>query len=227
VYPTDVVPTLKDDPLACPVRLSTTSDAQLSLYVAGLKVATLAHVFGAVFSAMLEGHVTTGANTSVTLMLKLQLAVRPITSVTTNVCTNEPGPKYEPEADPTDWCVVDELQICVPTGVAYVTVRLQSELEKSTATSAGHVIVGRLPSNTSTLKLQSAVLLLVSVTRYVTVEFPTLKLLPLAPPNVRTRVLTPQLSLTVGNAYDTAISQPDTVVTLFTTGHVIFGGSVS
>jgi len=196
---TTVVPTLKADPLCGPLLFRPTYCAQLSVNEALLYVTMALHAPKLAFTATSAGQLSCGAYASITLTLKLQLALRETTSVTTNVCVVVPTLNTDPEASPAVCAVVGTLHAWLPTGAVKLTLALHCSPLLFTTIFAGQLMVGRLPSNTATKKLQLAELPLASLAMYVTVVFPTLKLSPLAGPDTSTSDDTLQLSLANGS----------------------------
>jgi hypothetical protein len=79
---------------------------------------------------------------SKTVTVKLQEAVKPAASVTTNVLVVVPTGKVAPDAKPVVWVVVAPEQLSVPTGVVYVTAASQVPGVLFTEMLAGQVMVG-------------------------------------------------------------------------------------
>ena len=89
------VPLAKVEPLAG--VHATVAPGQLSL-TEGVKATICSHAPGALLVTMLAGQVTTGTSVSLTVMLKLQVAVLPAASVTVQVTALVPLAKAEPLA---------------------------------------------------------------------------------------------------------------------------------
>jgi hypothetical protein len=114
----------------------------------------------------------TGSSLSTTVTSKLQLAVFPAASVTTNVFVVVPNGNSEPLANPTVWLRVSPGQLSLLMTL-YVTAAPQIPESLLTAMSDGQVIVGASVSLTVTVKLQLAVLPETSVAWQLTVVVPT------------------------------------------------------
>ena len=116
----------------------------------------------------------------------------------------------------------------MPTGVAYVIVAPHTFKSFDCVIFAGQTIAGFSVSSTVTSKLQLEVLLLASVTSYVTVVVPIGNTVPLACPAVNAVTGPAQLSVPTGVAY--VIVAPHTPASLFwviSAGQVIDGFCVS
>ena len=126
----------------------------------------------------------TGASLSFIVTSKLQVAVLPEASVTTNVLVVVPIGNVSPDAKPAVCTVVDPGQLSVPTGAVYVITAPQTPGSLLWIIFPGQVIAGASVSFTVTSKLQVAVFPELSVTIKVLVVVPIGKVLPLGRPAV-------------------------------------------
>src|SRR5438445_12841952 len=114
---------------------------------------------------MLVGHAITGGSLSLTVTVKLHVAVLPAASVTRNTLVVTPTGKADPLANPPV-CVVTAPAQLSETGRASCRKTALHTLASTLATMlVGHVITGGSLSLTVTVKLHVAVLPAASVTR--------------------------------------------------------------
>src|SRR5438067_7220508 len=107
---------------------------------------------------MSAGQTITGAWLSRTVTVKLQAAVLPAASLTTNVLVVTPSGNNEPLARPAVCAVLEPGQLSVPNGagaLAFTPLALRSRLR---VTSGEQTITGAWLSRTVTVKLHVAVL---------------------------------------------------------------------
>jgi len=156
----------------------------------------------------LAGQVITGFSVSLTVTLKLQVAVLPEASVAVQVTLFVPFAKVEPLAG---------LHTLVTPGQLSVALTNQVTLEASQTPAvvfvtmlAGQVITGFSVSLTVTVKLQLAVLPEASVAVQLTVFVPFGKMKPLG--GVQTKLTPGQLSDRVGAKGTLAVHRPGPVL---------------
>lgn len=131
---------------------------------------------------------------SLTVTVKLQVAVLLEASVAVQVTVVTPLWKVEPDAGEQD--AVAPGQLSVGVGVAYVATAEQSPAAVLSVMFAGQVMLGFCVSFTRTVNVQVAVLLEASVAVQVTVVVPTWKVEPDA--GEQEAVAPGQLSVGVG-----------------------------
>src|SRR5881409_959808 len=194
---------------------------QLSVAVAA-KVTLLVQVPAEALTLMLAGQVTTGASASLTVTVKLHVALLPWPSSALQFTVVGPRAKLLPLIGLQVTVAVPQLSVAV---TAKVTLLAQEPPEVLTVMLPGHAIAGSSVSFTVTVKLQVALLPWPSLALQFTVVGPRAKLLPLA--GVQVTVAVPQLSV-AATAKVTLLAQvPPDVLTLILAGHVITGSSVS
>jgi len=214
-----VTPIGKTEPLARPDVCTVLAPGQLSLPEGVVYVTVAPHTPASLLTVMFEGQLIVGSSVSLTVTVKLHVAVLPLASVTLNVLVVAPIGNTDPLARP-DVCTVLALgQLSLPEGVVYVTVAPHTPASLLTVTLEGQLIVGSSVSLTVTVKLHVAVLPFASVTLYVFVVTPIGKIDPLAWPDVCTVLAPGQLSVPTGVVYVTVA--PHTPASLLTT--MLFG----
>jgi hypothetical protein len=151
-----------------------------------------------VFVTIFAGQVTTGDSLSLTVTLKLQLAVLPLASVAVQVTVVGPLAKAEPLAGEHRKVVPGQLSLTTGTNA---TTWLHWPGAVLVLMLAGQVMLGGAVSFTVTVKLQLATLPAASVAVQVTVFVPLKKTLPLV--GVQLTVTPEQLSVAVAGAKPT------------------------
>src|SRR5438876_9539148 len=107
---------------------------------------------------MLVGHAITGGSLSLTVTVKLHVAVLPAASVTRNTCVITPTGKADPLANPPVCVVTAPAQLSVPTG-AMLSLHDALPISSTLATMLdGQLMAGGSLSLTVTVKLHVAVL---------------------------------------------------------------------
>src|SRR5919198_5166494 len=104
---------------------------------------------------MSAGQTIAGGCASVTVTVKLQVAVLPEASVTWKVLVVMPTGNNAPLARPLVWTVVAPEQLSVPTGTMKFTIAPQASGSVSWEMSSGQTMVGAWLSTTVTVKLQA------------------------------------------------------------------------
>src|SRR5206468_1088010 len=149
---------------------------QLSVAVAA-KVTLLVQVPAEALTLMLAGQVIAGASVSLTVTVKLQVALLPWPSSAPQFTVVGPRAKLLPLAGVQVTVAVPQLSVAVTTKV---TLLAQVPPEVLTLILAGQVTTGSSLSPTVTVKLHVALLPWPSLALQLTVVGPTPKLLPLA-----------------------------------------------
>src|SRR5439155_1038892 len=194
---------------------------QLSVAVTA-KVTLLAQVPAEVLTLMLAGQVMTGSSLSLTVTVKLHVALFPWPSLALQVTVVGPRAKLLPLAGVQVTVAAPQLSVAV---AVKVTLLAQVPPEVLTLMLAGQVTTGASASLTVTVKLHVALLPWPSSALQFTVVGPRAKLLPLA--GVQVTVAVPQLSVAV-TAKVTLLEQvPPDVLTLMLAGQVMTGTSLS
>jgi hypothetical protein len=135
-----VVPTGNAEPLAKPAVCAMLEPGQLSLN-GTLYVTTAVHKPASLFTVILLGHVKVGFSLSFTVTVKLQVAVLPAASVTTNVFVVVPLGNAEPLAKPAVCAMLEPGQLSL-NGTLYVTTAVHKPASLFTVILLGHVKVG-------------------------------------------------------------------------------------
>src|SRR6266536_397939 len=107
---------------------------------------------------MFEGQLITGGSLSVTVTVKLHVAVLPAASVTRNTLVVTPTGKADPLANPPVCVVTAPAQLSVPTGAVKVTTALHRLASTLATMFEGQLITGGSLSVTVTVNLHVAVL---------------------------------------------------------------------
>src|SRR6266511_8253 len=147
---------------------------------------------------MLVGQLIAGGSLSLTVTVKLHVAMLPAASVTRKTLVVTPTGKPDPLANPPVCAVSAPGQLSLPTGVVYVTTALHWPTSTLVAMLVGQPIAGSSVSLTVTVKLHVAVLPAASVTTKVLVVTPTGKAAPLVNPPVCAVTAPGQLSVPAG-----------------------------
>ena len=172
----------------------------------------------------LAGQVIVGTCVSLTVTVKLHIALLPEPSVTLNVFTVTPVGNVAPLDRPAVRVVEAPEQLSVPTGSAYVTTAPHTLLSLPVLILDGQLIEGSTLSVTVTNWAHLAVLPAPSVTVHITVDVPAAKV---AGASLIVED-TLQLSVVTGVPKDTPVAvQPLLVMTLTFNGHVITGTTLS
>src|SRR5438094_10652437 len=107
---------------------------------------------------MLDGQPIASGSLSVTVTVKLHVAVLPAASVTRNTLVVTPTGKADPLANPPVCVVRAPAQLTVPTGAQIGRAACRRRASTSAAVVAGQTITGGSLSLTVTVKLHVAVL---------------------------------------------------------------------
>src|SRR5437764_15367447 len=107
---------------------------------------------------MSAGQTITGAWLSRTATVKLQAAVLPAASLTTNVLVVTPSGNNEPLARPAVCAVLEPGQLSVPTGAVKLTIARSEERRVGRVMLAGQTMTGAWLTRTDTVKLHVEVL---------------------------------------------------------------------
>jgi hypothetical protein len=135
-----VTPIGNTEPDASPTVCVITCPGQLSVDVL-VYVTTAPQLFKSLLTTIGALHVIVGACVSLTVTLKLQVAVLPLASVTTNVLVVTPIGNTEPDANPAVCVITCPGQLSVDV-LVYVTTAPQTPASLLTVIGALHVIVG-------------------------------------------------------------------------------------
>src|SRR5437870_11629100 len=111
-----LTPTGKADPLANPPVCVVTAPAQLSVPTGADRKSVAQGRLASTLATMLVGHAITGGSLSLTVTVKLHVAVLPAASVTRNTLVVTPTGKADPLANPPVCVVTAPAQLSVPTG---------------------------------------------------------------------------------------------------------------
>ena len=137
-----MTPTGNVAPLPRPPVWNDVTPGQLSVATGVVYDTTAPHVPAVLFTVMFAGHAIVGFSLSLTVTVKLQLAVFPAPSVTRNVFVVVPAGNVAPLARPAVCVVVAPGQLSVPDGVVYATTAPHVPAALFIVMFAGHVIVG-------------------------------------------------------------------------------------
>lgn len=151
--------------------------------------------FDAVLAAILAGQIMVGICTSFTVTVKAQVLVLPAPSVTLNVLVVTPTGNAAPDAKPEVCTVVGPEQLSVPTGAVKTATALHCPVVLFMFMFNGQVMLGKVWSDTVTVKAQVAVFAAPSVAVIVTVVAPRFRTEPTA--GLCVTVGAPQLSFAV------------------------------
>src|SRR5204862_2450910 len=115
-----------NEPLARPAVCAVLEPGHLSVPAGAVYLSIAPLALLAVFFVMLAGQTITGAWLSRTVTVKLQAAVLPAASLTTNVLVVTPSGNNEPLARPAVCTVLEPGQLSVPTGAVKLTIAPQA-----------------------------------------------------------------------------------------------------
>jgi hypothetical protein len=174
------------------------------------------------FTVIFAGQVITGGCTSLTVTVKVQVAVLPVASVAVEVTVVVPTGKNEPEAGTAATVTPGQLSVAFTAKFTTAPHWLGSLL---TVIFAGQVITGGCTSFTVTVNVQVAVLPAASVAVAVTVVVPTGKKEPDG--GTATTVTPGQLSVADTTKFTTAPHWLGSLPTVILAGQVTTGGCVS
>src|SRR5439155_541174 len=186
------------------------------------KVTLLTQVPPEVLTLILAGQVMTGSSLSLTVTVKLHVALLPWPSLALQFTVVGPRAKLLPLAGVQVTVAVPQLSAAV---TAKVTLLVQVPPEVLTLMLAGQVTTGASVSLTVTVKLHVPELPWPSLALQFTVVGPKAKLLPLA--GVQVTVAVPQLSVAVTTKVTLLVQVPVEVLTLMLAGQAMTGASAS